>query len=106
MSTPPIAHAVKVARSLALTGTFLLPACGASPEPRQADDGPGAPEAQATDAPPARNAAEERGRSAGAAAIARAAAPTEADAGPDADVEAGPRISGPLPPPELPARLV
>lgn len=93
------AHYVKFARSLALTSTIVLQACGGAGESGESQDG--------TDPPaPSGNAAGPRMvEAAPVAAASPAPTPSLPDVAPDAgagDADGG-FVSGPLPPPELPA---
>src|SRR3954470_24750845 len=88
-------HYVKFARSLALTSTLVLQACSGSPDTGEPGDQPPPP------APPAPTATTPGDPSARHGAAAAAAFPaSDADAGPPPDAGF---VSGPLPPPELPA---
>jgi hypothetical protein len=99
-STP---HYLRFARTLALATTIALPACGGSEEPApQPDEQRQPPATTATTSAPAPTAS----TTAGTGGVA-AAEPTveQPDAGASADASSGHVLSGPLPPPEMPASL-
>jgi len=100
-------HYVKLARSLALTSTLLLPACGGAEDP--APDPASPPPPGSSYGGESRGSAEAKRPAGGVAYPATASAtrpapdPQGTDAGAfDAGQSSGPHTSGPLPPPELP----
>jgi hypothetical protein len=99
-STP---HYLRFARTLALATTIALPACGGSEDPAPRPEEQRQPPATttATTSEPAPAA----GTTAGTGGVAAAEPPVADDAGASPDASYG-HVSGPLPPPEMPASLV
>lgn len=96
-------HYLRFARALALVTTLALPACSSSdPSSDGQTKNDKAPAAASNDPPPASSPAPAPSGEQPVAARADAGAST-ADAG-DGDGSPG-KISGPLPPPELPSEL-
>jgi hypothetical protein len=96
-STP---HYLRFARTLALATTIALPACGGSEDP--------APQPEEHRQPPATTATTASAASAvptaGTGGVAAAEPTLAEDAGASPDASYG-HVSGPLPPPEMPASL-
>src|SRR4051794_32291406 len=96
--TNPLSRSVKFARSLALATTLALPACSdadptpSTPSAPAPEPGTAASSAPAPSAPRAESTADPK----------VASDTKDAGSGDGAVIDAG-RISGPLPPPELPA---
>lgn len=97
-----LSRSVKFARSLALASTLVLPACSGTADPTPAPEtAPPAPAKAAETTPGPTEAAPDPSNTAAAGSSAD-------DAGALADATGGDagHISGPLPPPELPASFV
>jgi hypothetical protein len=97
-------HYVKFARSLALTSTLVLGGCIASPETGEPSDEPAPPPAAPapSDAAPRHKAGDARGVVTVVEPLRLAPAPAPQSDDHDAGPSPG-HVSGPLPPPELPA---
>jgi hypothetical protein len=101
------AHCVRLARSLALTSTLLLPACGGAEDPAPDPASPSPPGSshggESGAGAEVKRPAGDLAYTATASATPPAPDPQGSDAGAsDAGQSSGPHTSGPLPPPELP----
>lgn len=99
-----LAHYVKFARSLAMTSTLALQACGGSADPAD-ETTPSNETTPTTTSTAATTTSSATATNTPGAGGAGGSAPAVVDAGSGSDpVDAG-HISGPLPPPEMPRSL-
>ena len=98
------AHPIKFARSLALTSTLLLPACAASSTEPVSNPDPSSPPAadSAQGSTATAPAPDSNDKAVTSSNTSTSGAQADAGANHEDEADSGPKVSGPLPPPELP----